>query len=75
MAHLLISGVDYEIGEGSKGPVAPESEFDIELRRAGTHLGGTDLMSAELLGDLRDLTGRDALHEHLPSLCSALRAA
>ncbi len=66
LAHLLVAGVEDEVGEGlSERATGKGGEALVQPlvdRRDGR---GREGVAAELLGDRLDLPGRDALHVHL----------
>jgi hypothetical protein len=62
---LLIPGIEINIGIGSQRSFTPLFEDLAEFLCGPTDLGGRDLETAKLLGDLGHLAGRDALDVHL----------
>ena len=61
-AHLLIAGVEDEVGEGfGKGALGEGVEAFVQALVDGGDGGGREGVAAELLGDRLDLAGRDAL--------------
>ena len=65
MADLFVPGVEDQIGYLAEGPVPPGGQLLVELGGSPADLGGGDLEAAELLHDLRGLSGSDAMDVHL----------
>ena len=49
VAHLLVAGIEDEIGDLAQGPLPPGPEFFIQQRRGPADLGAADVEAAELL--------------------------
>src|SRR5271165_2154675 len=66
LAHLLIPGVEDEVGERlGKGALGEGVKVFVQALVDGRNGGGREGVAAQLLGDRLDLAGRDALHVHL----------
>lgn len=65
VADLFVPGVEDQVGNLAEGTVPPGGQLLVEFRGSPAHLCGGDLEAAELLDDLRDLPGADALAVHL----------
>jgi len=65
VADFFVTGIEDDIGEGTKRTITPDLEFGIELCGAVADLGGTHRVTAEFLDDFRDLAGGDTLDIHL----------
>ena len=66
-SHLLIAGIQEEIGHVPQRALAPSLEPLVELGGGTAYLGGRErnLRPQEALQDVDDATGGDALHVHL----------
>jgi hypothetical protein len=66
-AQLLVMRIDDEVRVALAGQDAPtlRRHLLVQILRDRTHGRGRDQGTAELLDDLRDLPGRDAVHMHL----------
>ena len=66
LAHLLVAGVEDEVGEGfGERALGKGVEAFVQALVNGGDGGGREGVAAQLLGDRLDLAGRDALHVHL----------
>ena len=65
MADFDVGGVEDQVPDGAERPRSLAFELFVKSSRQARNLRRADLLAAELLGDLFDLAGRDALHVHL----------
>ena len=62
---LLVASIEDHVGAVTDGPIAPLSNLLVEQLGGATDLRGGNLHATELLGDLLDAPGRDAVDVHL----------